>query len=174
MGAGRGGSLGLALLLAVVGPLAGGGGFATAGQATPVATPAVVREVLQAGMPAAAPGQVLELVRYTIAPGTRLPAHTHPGMQAAYVESGTLAYTVLVGEVEIRRAGTAGTPGPVEVLRPGREALIYPGDGFVEAPGLVHFGRNPGPGPLVILVASLFEAGQPPSHPWTPPATPEA
>jgi mannose-6-phosphate isomerase-like protein (cupin superfamily) len=163
----------MTLALALVGLLTGRGDSATAGQATPAA-PAVVREVLQAGMPAAAPGQVLELVQYTIAPGTRLPAHTHPGMQVAYVESGTLAYTVLVGEVEIRRAGSAGTPGPVEVLRPGREAMIHPGDGFVETEGLVHFGRNPGPDPLVILVASLFAAGQPPSHPWTPPATPEA
>lgn len=142
-------------------------------QATSESGSAVTREVLRAGHPINAPGEVLELVRYTIAPGTQLPTHTHPGMQVAYVESGELTYTVVVGNVEVQRTATAGTPGPVDVVKSGEATVIHTGDSFVEVQGLVHNGRSTGTEPLVILVASLLTSDQPPSTVWTPPATPE-
>lgn len=169
----RGGSMARFKLALIVGALlavVGVGSLATraegAGQATPVGTPPVVRTVLNGGEPVAAPGNVLELARYTIQPGTTLPAHTHPGMQAATVEQGVLGYTVVAGTVEIRRDGR------VETVGPGPEIMLHAGDGVVESVGLVHFGRNAGDEPLVILAASLFTAGEPPSHPVSLDATP--
>lgn len=144
------------------------------GQATPAST-GVVREVIMSGNPEAAPGQILELVRYTIPAGLTLPAHTHPGMQVATIESGTLHYTVLEGEVPLTRAAVNATPQPAEsITASSGEVAIGPGDSFVEAEGIVHFGRNAGPEPVVILVASLLTEGQPPAHLVPMDATPAA
>lgn len=128
-------------------------------EATPAATPAkVVREVLVAGNPDAAPGEVLELVRYDIPPNIALPVHIHPGMQVATVQSGTLHYTVVEGTMTYTRAN-----GETGVLKAGEDADFRPGDSLVEAQGMVHFGENRTDEPVVLLVASLFEAGVPPS-----------
>lgn len=129
--------------------------------------PPVVRQVLAAGDPAAAPGERLELVRYTIQPGTALPAHHHPGMQLAYVESGTLTYNVIEGEVTITSAD--GAPRKVG---PGETATVVAGEWLVETEDIVHFGENGGPDPLVILAASLLEAGQPAAIPVSPSPSP--
>lgn len=142
---------------------------------TPAASPTpagTVREVLSSGDPAGAPGDVLELVRYTIPPGTKLPVHTHPGMQVAQIVSGTLSYTVLDGTVPVTRAAS----GMIEpVTAASGQVRIGPGDSFYEAEGVVHFGENAGTEPVVILVASLFEIGEPPAIlVGTPVATPAA
>lgn len=152
--------------------------MAVSGQATPAAG-GVVRQVIMSGNLDAAPGEVLELVRYTIPAGLTLPAHTHPGMQVATIESGTLHYTVLEGEVPLTRAATSGTPRPEVAITAasgarGGEVAIGPGDAFVEPEGVVHFGRNAGPEPVVILVASLLAEGQPPAHIVPMDATPAA
>lgn len=126
--------------------------------ASPSVTPAVVREVINEGMPEAAPGQVLQLVRYTIQPNTVLPVHIHPGMQVALIEAGTLHYTVIDGSAPVARAD-----GTQETVTSGKQTDFAPGDRFIEAQGMVHFGENRGDEPVVILVASLFAAGQPPS-----------
>ena len=162
------------ILLAVAAMVLAGLGSPALG-AQPYSTPVpggVVREVLSSGDPASAPGDVLELVRYTIPAGTRLPAHTHPGMQVAQIVSGTLSYTVLEGTVPVTRAAS----GMVEPVTAGSgEVEINPGDSFYEAEGVIHFGQNAGTEPVVILVASLFEIGMPPAHlVGTPVATPAA
>jgi quercetin dioxygenase-like cupin family protein len=132
-------------------------GFAV--ESTPAATPApVVREVINEDEPAAAPGQVLQLVRYHIPPNTVLPVHIHPGMQVALVESGTLHYTVVEGSLNYVRAD-----GETGVLQAGEEADFQAGDSLVETQGMVHFGENRTDEPVVLLVASLFEADAPPS-----------
>ena len=158
----------------------GGGTFDAQGAhtGTPEGTPAsgaVVREVLSSGLPAATPGDALELVRYTIPAGSQLPAHTHPGMQVARIESGTLHYTVLVGEVPVTWAPESDPGLPTAVTAGSGEVAIGPGDAFVEAAGVAHYGRNAGPEPVVILVASLFTSGAPPATllDATPIATPE-
>ncbi len=128
-------------------------------ESTPEATPApVVREVINEDEPAAAPGQVLQLVRYHIPPNTVLPVHIHPGMQVAMVESGTLHYTVVEGSASYVRAN-----GDTGVLQAGEETDFHAGDSLVEAQGMVHFGENRTDEPVVLLVASLFEADAPPS-----------
>jgi len=149
----------LAVAVAVALGAAAAAGLAVSQNSPP---PSVVREVLGSGLPGSAPGQRLELVRFTIAPGTALAPHRHPGMQVVSVESGILGYTVLEGRIRIRRAD-----GTIEVLEPGREAVVAPGEWFVETSDLEHFGRNPGAEPLVILVSSLLDRHLPPSIPVT-------
>jgi quercetin dioxygenase-like cupin family protein len=152
----------LAMSLLLAGLAGAAGQVATPPPATP-APAAVVREVLAPGAPAGAPGQVLQLVRYTIPPGATLPPHTHPGMQAAWVASGTLSYTVVEGSVPLYRATTDGTSGAEAIEPADGEVAIHAGDAFVEPAGVVHFGRNAGPEPVVILVASLLTEGTPTS-----------
>jgi len=143
---------------------------------TPEATPeqaTVVRDVLADGNPEAAPGELLELVQYTIPGNITLPVHVHPGMQVSTIVSGVLLYTVVEGEAYLTRAGS-DTP---EVLTPeSGETAIEPGDMLVEPEGMVHFGRNGQAEPIVLLTASLFEDDQPPSTvvEATPAATPAA
>lgn len=128
----------------------------------------VTREVLSDGTPLAAPGQTLSLVRYTFAPGAVIAPHTHPGEQAVSVVLGTLGYTVLCGHADVVRARADGAPQVRERLNPGPEVMFQPGDAFTEVEGLVHFGRNAGSGPLVLLVASLFASDDPVSSPAAP------
>jgi quercetin dioxygenase-like cupin family protein len=141
---------------------------------SPEATPAVVREVLATGLPPAAPGQTLDLVRYTIQPGTTLAVHIHPGMQIAWVQSGELTYHVLKGEVQIGRAAnaSAGQPGLPEILAAGESTVLVPGDWVAEVPGAVHYGENLGSEPLVLWAATLLETGQPPAIPVNAEGTP--
>ncbi len=135
--------------------------------ATPVATPAsgVVRTVLSQGEPASAPGLNLQLVRFDIPAHTKLPVHTHPGMQTAYLVSGVLQYTVVSGgPVTVVRAATSeGTPGATETVSAGQTAVLNAGDSWTETEGMVHYAENPGEEPVVILVASLFMDGAPAS-----------
>jgi quercetin dioxygenase-like cupin family protein len=142
---------------------------------TPAATPsvpAVVRDVLAADLPAAAPGQELQLVRYVIQPATRLATHVHPGTQIASIESGVLTYTVLTGEVPVLRAVAGGTPAPAETIQAGQTTELQPDDAVVERPGAVHFGENRGSEPVVILAATLLTAGQPAAIPVNDQGTP--
>ena len=143
----------------------------------PVAASTVVasRDVLVQGSPEAANGQVLQLVRYDIPAGVVLPMHTHPGMQAAYIESGVLTYHVVSGgSIPVTRAAHDGTPEATELIGPGQTTELNPGDSVVEVDGVVHYGENIGPDPVVILAATLLDPNEPPSVVWTPEASPVA
>lgn len=119
-------------------------------------TQKVTREVLASGFPQEAPGRVLELVKYTIPPNSKLPVHIHPGMQIEQVESGTLTYTVVQGSAKITRAN-----GKEETLEAGQTTRLHPGDSLVEVGGMVHYGENETHLPVILLSASLFEEGKP-------------
>jgi mannose-6-phosphate isomerase-like protein (cupin superfamily) len=156
----------LVIMLAVFGGVAGYA--ASAQEATPAATPATggasaVREVIGGGTPVDAPENVLNLVRYVIEPGAKLPPHTHPGMQVNVVESGTLHYVVVEGSITYLRAADAGNPGATQTLSGGQEIDFYPGDTFTEPEGMVHYGENRTARSVILYTASLFEADQPPS-----------
>jgi quercetin dioxygenase-like cupin family protein len=154
------------LVLILVGAVACGGGtsaVASASGSTPASAgqaslPPVVRDVLAAGRPSAAPDDNLELVRYTIQPDTALAPHHHPGMQLALIESGTLTYTVIEGTVVVHAAG-----GATRSIGPGETGTIGPGEWIVEDETIVHFGKNAGSEPVVILAASLLAADEPPA-----------
>jgi quercetin dioxygenase-like cupin family protein len=107
-----------------------------------------------------APGKQLVLLRVTFAPGAAAPSHVHPGQLIVAVESGTVGYTILSGEGESMRGG-AGTPTAAEVVTPGTEVLLEPGEWFIEVPGVVHTVRNSGDEPAVILVSGLVAVDEP-------------
>ena len=132
---------------------------AFADESTPTAETPVVREVLASSESAEAPGEELALVRYTIAPGAVLPVHTHPGVQMASVESGTLTYHVVEnGEVLVTRAD-----GTEESFGPGETVTFTVGDSWVEPEGMVHYAENLTDEPVVLISASLFAEGEPAS-----------
>jgi len=142
--------------------------------ATPAATPdvpavVVVRDVLSSAEPESAPGEVLALVEYTIPAGAVLIVHTHPGVQMATVESGTLTYHVIEnGSAPVTRAD-----GTEDLIGPGESTTFEVGDSFVEPEGMVHYGENLTDEPVVLMVASLFAADEPAAIPFDM-ATPAA
>ncbi|MDQ3655416.1 MAG: cupin domain-containing protein [Chloroflexota bacterium] len=108
----------------------------------------------------------------TIKPGGVAAAHMHPGMQLIYVESGTIHYTVISGELPFTRAGEDGQPGVEGILGAGEETEFGPGDRFIELEGMVHIAENRGDETVVNLASSLFAADLPASIPVDVPATP--
>ncbi len=138
--------------------------------ALPAASTVVAsRDVLVQGSPENASGQVLQLVRYDIPAGVVLAMHTHPGMQAAYIESGVLTYHVVSGgSIPVTRAAHDGTPEASGLLAPGETTELYPGDSVVEIDGVVHYGENLGPDTVIILAATLLDPNQPPAVVATP------
>lgn len=119
-------------------------------------TQSVTREVLASGYPTQDKKQILELVRYTIAPAASLPIHTHPGMQIERVEKGTLTYTVVEGEAKVTKAD-----GTELTLSKGQTIRLTVGDSLSEPAGMIHYGENQTKSPVILLSASLFDVNQP-------------
>jgi quercetin dioxygenase-like cupin family protein len=136
-------------------------GFGFSGAVSRAQNAGATREILVTGKPAAAPGKLLQLQRVTIPAHVKLPVHIHPGMQAAWIASGTLHYTIVQGEAQITPAPMNGTPSPTETLTDGSETDLHPGDSVVETEGLVHFAENRTDEPVEILIASLLTDGIP-------------
>lgn len=142
------------VLVLVVAAACGGGGSGSPSGTTST-TVAVVREILATdAVPPGAPGRTLTLVKYTIAPGAQLPAHVHPGVQLAAIQSGTLTYTVLSGTASVKRAdgSTEAVTGPATIR-------LEAGDEVTETENMVHFGANATDDPVVILATLLTESG---------------
>jgi quercetin dioxygenase-like cupin family protein len=117
----------------------------------------VVRRVLSASHPLAAPGEVLEMVQYTIPAGAKLPVHRHPGEQMAMVEAGELTYHVMHdGTVTVNRAD-----GSKEQVQPGQATQFTVGDSWVEPAGMVHWAENRTDNPIVLISSSLLEEDAP-------------
>src|SRR3954463_8810937 len=94
---------------------------------------APTREALaQVVKPRGAPGRTLGLSRVTIPAHTALAPHRHPGYQIAYIERGTLTYTVRTGVVRIYRGAADASPRRVRTLRAGDTARIRTGEWLVE------------------------------------------
>ena len=133
-------------------------------EATPAAAPTVAvgvtMQAMGGGQPASAPGLELTLRRTTLAPGGRLPAHSHPGALVIFVEAGAFGYTALGGTAQVTRAAVAGEPAPAEPMPVGAEVILTPGDWlFVEDPQ--DDIRNAGDDDVVLLVAGLTRVGEP-------------
>src|SRR3954469_9415623 len=111
----------LLLLLTAAGAYAAG-----AAQRPPQATRSVLAQAVD---PPGARGRTLGLARVTIPAHTRLGLHRHPGVQLAYVQKGTLTYTVKRGVVNVYRGAADQDP---RVMRRGagaRPAVSAPGNG---------------------------------------------
>jgi hypothetical protein len=147
-------------------PAAGAAGQSLAGDAQSGQAP--TREALaQVVNPRGAAGRTLGLSRVTIPARTALAPHRHPGYQIAYIERGTLTYTVRTGVVRIYRGAADASPRLVDTIRAGETGRVRAREWVVERQGDVHFGANRGRRPVVILLATLFTTGSPASIPVT-------
>jgi quercetin dioxygenase-like cupin family protein len=155
-------------LAAVAALLPAAGAAAHALVADAQSSQAPTREALaQVVKPPGARGRTLGLSRVTIPAHTALAPHRHPGDQIAYIERGTLTYTVRTGVVRIYRGAADASPRLVATIRAGQTGRVPAGEWVVERQGDVHFGANRGQRPVVILLATLFTTGSPPSIPVT-------
>ncbi|MFO1039028.1 MAG: hypothetical protein U1E45_19470 [Geminicoccaceae bacterium] len=136
------------------------GGVALADQA-PSAPAQVTVSVFGPTEPTNAPGQSLYLVRYEIPAHTPLKPHHHEGTQIGLVESGTLTYHVLTGDVPVYGPGPDGKATLLKTLKAGDVATVGAGQWVVETPDDHHFGVNEGTEPLVIYTSSLLATGAP-------------
>jgi quercetin dioxygenase-like cupin family protein len=120
-------------------------------------------QMLGSAQPASAEGQSLVLVRAFFGVGGGIGPHTHPGTLIVAVESGQFGVTLeddhAMG-MAVMRAGEAGTPAVEEMLTPGQETVLNPGDYFIET-GMVHSARTVGEEPVAVTFTGLVEAGQP-------------
>jgi quercetin dioxygenase-like cupin family protein len=149
---------GAAILTTAAGAYAAGAAQDEPAQAT--------RTVLaQAVDPTGARGRTLALSRVRIPAHTRLALHRHPGTQIAYIQKGTLTYTVRSGVVNVYRGPADQSPRLVRRVAPGETGRVRAGEWVIERPRAVHFGANEGDRPLVILLATLFRTGSPASIP---------
>ena len=139
-----------------------------AGAATPASPPQAVRVDLASGLPDFAPGYRLSLTRAVIPPGGAFPPHRHAGMQVAYIQSGTLQFTVFRGAVKVYRGDADGSEKLVRTLTAGHTGSIVQGEWIVETPSVWHQGANKGSKRVVILLATLLREGKPPSIPVKP------
>lgn len=124
-----------------------------------------VRESLAvANAPKGAKKRTLGLSRVTVPAGAQLALHHHPGTQIASIQQGTLTYTVQHGSVTVS-TGDADTPKFVRTISAGQTANIKAGQWIVEQPSTIHRAANKGKKKIVILLATLFPQGSPPSIP---------
>lgn len=132
-------------------------------------SPTAVRSPLaKAVNPAGAKGQTLGLSRVVIPAGAQLALHVHPGTQIAYVDKGTLTYTVKTRSVNVYRGNAEDSPTLVRRVTAGHTAKIARGEWVVENPHVQHFGANGTGKPVVILAATLLENGSPAAIPVQP------
>ena len=145
-------------------PAAGAAGLGAEAQPDQAPTREALAQVVK---PRGASGRTLGLSRVTIPGRTALAPHRHPGYQIAYIERGTLTYTVRTGLVRIYRGAADASPRLVDTIRAGETGRVRTGESVVERQGDVHFGANRGRRPVVILLATLFTTGSPASIPVT-------
>ena len=145
-------------------PLTAAGSYA-AGAAHHSQAQATRTVLAQAVDPAGSRGRTLALSRVTIPAHTRLGLHRHPGTQIAYIQRGTLTYTVRTGVVNVYRGAADQNPRVVRRVAAGKTGVVHPGEWVIERPHVFHFGANEGDRPVLILLATLFRNGSPPSIP---------
>ena len=153
------------LVVLTAAPILVAGGASVGWAAGSAEPPVVVREPLaEAKQPRGVEGRDLGLSRVTVMPGAELPAHTHPGTQVAFIEQGTLTYTVNDGRVKVMK-GSSEDPTLVRRIRSGQTARIRTGQWIVEQPNDHHQAANRGDVPVVIFTATLLRKGQPAAIP---------
>jgi len=132
-----------------------------AGQLAPLgqqfeSSPGIDVEFVNEGPTAQAPGQSLVIYRVTLR-GGEVPSHIHPGTTVLTVESGAMSWTLQAGTVTVTRPGAAAET----VTAPGTEIVVNAGEGLAYNADVVHSARAAGAEPAVVLIAALFEVGQP-------------
>jgi hypothetical protein len=141
----------------------------TAFGSTEVAPTAIRSALAQTSRVQGAQGRTMILSRVVVEPGAKLATHHHLGTQIARVQGGVLSYTVRRGSVVVRRGESDQSPTVVRKITAGQTGRIGVGQWIVEQPSDIHEAANHGSTPVVIYIATLLEAGAPPSTPVTLP-----
>lgn len=111
-----------------------------------------------------AAGRTLALTRVNVPAGANLALHHHSGTQISSIQAGTLTYTVKTGQVKVM-SGPSDAPKLVRTIKAGQTGAIKTGQWIVEQPNVIHRAANRGTTKVVILLATLFPHGAPPSVP---------
>jgi quercetin dioxygenase-like cupin family protein len=128
--------------------------------------PAVQRDALAASPKVqGAKGRTLALSRVKVPAGASIPLHHHLGTQVAYIQAGTLTYTVVEGSVKVMRGSSDDGGKLVRRIGAGETGRIRTGQWLVEQPSTIHRARNDGSTQVVILISNLIKTGAPPSTP---------
>jgi quercetin dioxygenase-like cupin family protein len=128
-------------------------------------TPTAVRQPLaQSTVVKGAKNTTLGLSRVTIPVGATIALHHHQGTQVAYIQAGTLTYTVQSGSVTVM-GGPSDAPNVVRKIKAGQTGKILAGQWIVEQPTTIHTARNAGTAKVVIYLSTLLKTGAPPSTP---------
>ena len=109
--------------------------------------------------------RTLGLSRVVVPAGAELALHHHQGTQVAYVDTGTLTYTVDSGSVEVRKGAADDDPKLVRKIGSGETAKVKAGQWLVEQPSDHHMAANRTDKKIVIYLSTLLETGAPPSTP---------
>lgn len=141
---------------------------AAAAEPVAAAPTAVTKTIFGMHVPKTAKGQDLYLYEVVVPVGAEIAAHTHPGMQIAHIQEGTLTYDILDGTAIIIRH--AGTPEETQEDATSEVVTLATGDGVIEQPGMVHQASNQGDVPVRIVLSSLFPVGAEMSSPAPVPA----
>src|SRR5207253_7130233 len=114
--------------------------------------------------PIGAKGRTLGLSRVTIPAKAQLALHRHTGTQIAYIDAGTLTYTVKKGSVTVYRGDALSDEQKVvRTIKAGQTGRINQGQWIVEQPNVIHQAANNGNGTIAIYLATLLPNGDPPS-----------
>jgi quercetin dioxygenase-like cupin family protein len=108
--------------------------------------------------------RTLGLQRTVIRPGAEIPLHHHEGTQVAYIDQGAIYYTVVSGEVTVRK-GSGDDPTAVRKISAGETGKLKAGQWIVEQPSDIHQATNRGQRKAVVLQATLLEQGAPAATP---------
>ena len=111
-----------------------------------------------------ASGRTLGLSKVTIPVGGQIALHHHKGTQAAFIQSGTLTYTVKSGSVTVMK-GPADRATVLRKIKSGQTGKIGAGQWIVEQPSTIHRAANKGSSKVVIFLVTLLRSGAPPSTP---------
>lgn len=127
-------------------------------EATPDPLAGVTVEAMGTVQPASAPGQTLQLLKLTLAPGTTIAMHHHPGPVIITVVSGQFTTSFAESSAMLTRDGATES----EAVDSGESYVLDPGDTVAyDANTTGHVMQNAGTEPLVLQASVLFEDGQP-------------
>lgn len=121
----------------------------------------------------------MTLYRITLEPGVEIPAHWHSGSVTWYVDSGTLSFTVVEGEVWVRCAADC-VPGATPdqsgfmLVPEGTEVVLEAGDWIIQHDTTEHAYRNAGDTDAVIDASTTYSLEEVEATPAAGGATPAA
>ncbi len=124
--------------------------------------PGVWAEVL-AGLPSArAPGQTVYLARFTFFPGGEIFPHGHPGTTMLSVVDGEFGWTLVEGTAHVLRGAASGATGPIDnVVEPGTEVILRPGDAIYYEDDVMHTAHGAGEDAAIVFGTLVLTPGEP-------------